>query len=644
MIDRFRGTRVPMKLWVIVAIAALGVLVTGWTRLDSVRPREMEARQDKVRDLTNTALSTIKGFQAREASGEETRAEAQAGATAAVKSMRYGDNDYFWINDMAPTMVAHPMKPELEGKNLSANEDPNGKRLFVEMVNVVKADKAGFVDYMWARPDSEQPVPKVSYVAGFEPWGWIVGTGIYVDDVDAAVRSETITVAWQTALILFVIALLTFLISRTISRPVDADSARIRKLASGEITEAGDATDGLVETRDALEDLSSYLRDSSHVAERIAAGDLTVEVHPRSEHDVLGNAFAAMVTNLRQLVGDVAASAGTLTEASREMASTSDETGRAVGEIAAAVNDVAQGAERQVRMVESTREAVQEAARAADSSAETAQATAVAADSARQAARDGADAAANASDAIEQVATTSEQVSVAIQDLSDRSERIGGIVDTITGIAEQTNLLALNAAIEAARAGEQGKGFAVVADEVRKLAEESQEASGQIAALISEIQTETGRAVGIVRAGAQRTEEGVATVRRTREAFEHIGVKHRRDGHPRGRDRHRGAAASRATSPAPSRTSPRSPPSPRSPRPRPSRSPPRRSRPARRRRRSRLPLRRSPAPPSSSTSWCGASRCSHELDRALDRLERRDEREPQVARRPPGRRTSPARR
>jgi methyl-accepting chemotaxis protein len=524
MIERFRGTRVPMKLWVIVAIAALGVLVTGWTRLDSVRPREMEARQDKVRDLTNTALSTITGFQAREASGDLTRAEAQAGAIAAVKSMRYGDDDYFWINDMGPTMVAHPMKPELEGKDLTGNEDPNGKRLFVEMVNVVKADKAGFVDYMWARPDSEQPVPKVSYVAGFEPWGWVVGTGIYVDDVDAAVREETVTVAWQTALILFVIALLTFLISRTISRPVDADSARMRKLASGEITEAGATTDGLVETRDALEDLSSYLRDSSHVAERIAAGDLTVEVHPRSEQDVLGNAFAAMVTNLRELVGDVATSAGTLTDASREMASTSDETGRAVGEIAAAVNDVAQGAERQVRMVESTREAVQEAARAADASAETAQATADAADSARRAARDGADAAADASAAIEQVATTSEQVSATIQDLSERSERIGGIVDTITGIAEQTNLLALNAAIEAARAGDQGKGFAVVADEVRKLAEESQEASGQIAALISEIQAETGRAVEIVRDGAQRTEEGVATVRRTREAFESIGV------------------------------------------------------------------------------------------------------------------------
>ena len=233
-------------------------------------------------------------------------------------------------------------------------------------------------------------------------------------------------------------------------------------------------------------------------------------------------AYGEMRTQLGSLIGEVSQTAGTVTQTSQHVASTSQEAGRAVDEIASAVGDVAQGAERQVRMVESTRAAVQEAARAAGASAEAASATAEAADEARRVAREGVVAAGHATTAIRLLAGSSAQVAASIEDLSARSERIGGIVTTITGIAEQTNLLALNAAIEAARAGEQGRGFAVVAEEVRKLAEESQAAAAQIAGLIGEIQSETGRVVEVVAAGAERTRDGVATVQRTREAFEQI--------------------------------------------------------------------------------------------------------------------------
>jgi methyl-accepting chemotaxis protein len=279
----------------------------------------------------------------------------------------------------------------------------------------------------------------------------------------------------------------------------------------------------------------------------VTNGDLTVEITPgtsnitRLSNDEIGDvaeavgairdntvaamdAYNEMRTQLAAIMSELADTAGTVDTASQEMASTSEEAGRAVGEIAAAVTDVAHGAERQVRMVESTREAVQEASRAAAASAEGAIATAAAADHARAVAVDGVGAAEHATQAMNQVADSSRQVGVAIEALSARSEKIGGIVDTITGIAEQTNLLALNAAIEAARAGEQGRGFAVVAEEVRKLAEESQAAAGQISSLIREIQTDTSNVVGVVAEGERLTADGAATVGKTRDAFEQIGT------------------------------------------------------------------------------------------------------------------------
>lgn len=199
----------------------LFVLATFFIILPALEESFMAQKREMIHELTESAWSILVSYEERVKNGELSRKDAQSRAIKHIFNFRYGKGrkDYFWINDMEPRMIMHPYRSDLDGKNISDFQDPNGKHLFVEFVRVVREHGSGYVDYMWQwKDDASQIVPKLSYVKGFEPWGWIIGSGIYIDDVHAEVakiRNELSAVA--SAILLIVVFLGFYMVRQTVS-------------------------------------------------------------------------------------------------------------------------------------------------------------------------------------------------------------------------------------------------------------------------------------------------------------------------------------------------------------------------------------------------------------------------------------------
>ena len=453
-----RRLKIRHRMSLLTLVVVIGSLSTIGVALSMIESTLMGEKGQQTRKLVETAYSVIESYHAEQSAGRLDREQAQRGALDAIKALRYDGGNYFWVNDMQARMVMHPIKPKLDGKDLSGFKDPVGTYLFREMVDVVKRDGAGVVDYHWSKPGSEQPVAKVSFVKGFKPWGWIVGSGIYVDDVKQSF--------WQTAANLGLVSLLVvvmtvaavYWIGRSIARPVIATSEAMREVASGN-------------------------------------GDLTRELPSQGNDEVtaLTGHFNQFVTKTRNIVGAVGESTARLATAAEELSVVTRE---ASGSATAQRAETDQVATAINQLNASAQEIARSAAEAADSACKT-----------DTAAVSGRQTMGRAVESMQELASEIDSAGNVIDTLKTESENIGSVLGVIRGVAEQTNLLALNAAIEAARAGEQGRGFAVVADEVRTLASRTQDSTEEIQAMIERLQSEAGKAVAVMQGGRVKTRE-----------------------------------------------------------------------------------------------------------------------------------------
>ncbi|ABQ27465.1 diguanylate cyclase [Geotalea uraniireducens Rf4] len=233
-VKRFRHWAILPKIMTIsvVSVAVIAGVVMFYF-LPLVERKIMDGKKEGTKYVVEVAFGILAGYDALAKSGQLTEADARQRAALEVKKLRYKETEYFWINDRASNMVMHPTRPELDGTNLSDNRDPRGTFVFKEFVRVCNEKGAGFVEYLWPKPGERLPVAKISYVKLYAPWGWIVGSGIYVDDVEKDMARLRWNMAIGTMVFAALILSLSLFIGISITRLLKNVIGGLQDIASG---------------------------------------------------------------------------------------------------------------------------------------------------------------------------------------------------------------------------------------------------------------------------------------------------------------------------------------------------------------------------------------------------------------------------
>jgi len=449
-----RNLSVSKKLGSIIGLFLALILALSYLDLQNFHKQLIVSKNTQSKEIIASAKSIALSYYRQQQKGDLSKEAAQGAALNAITALRYDGSNYIFISDLNAHMIAHPIKPSLNGKDLSATKDINGVAIFKQFATVARTEGSGIVSYRWLNPNTGQQGQKNSYVDLLKPWGWILGTGVYVTDIDELYNRQLLNTLILLLLVLPVIVMLTVVISKGITRPLAEISKIIDNMASGDFShksmhssadEIGALSRSLNQTIDALRTLILNVDDSCNL--------------------IKDSTDSAAVTTAQTFIG-----VQRQNEETQALA-------QAMLEMSASAQAVTRSAEYTVGCSFEADIAAQQGKKIVDSTIAH----------------------------IHSVSSEMELIIDTIGQLEKDTREIETILDTISNISNQTNLLALNAAIEAARAGEEGRGFAVVAGEVRQLAMRTQNSTGQIQELNERLQNTFNKARGMVEKGNQLT-------------------------------------------------------------------------------------------------------------------------------------------
>lgn len=472
-------TLVLLIIFIVITGATIySNIVDGNREITELKTRMLETSKLRLGEEVDIALSLIENIRSEGIKKGIDEEILKIQAKDAVRSLRYGKEGYFWIDNSEYILQVLPPTPEKEGMNRAELKDVNNKYFVKELVDGAVKDGETYVEYLFRKLGDENTYPKLGHTKYYKEWKWVVGTGIYIDDIDKKVNEEKVKIGNRIknsivmSLIFFVVLyfaaiIVIYVISSKITGQI---SVLLEKFEQG------------------------------------AEGDLTVQVNVTGKDEIakLSEAFNRFIQNIKSMVKEIESSSYTVASSSNElsaqMRSIADGAVEQIEKKAVldenfitmsqSMNEIMDNIKNQVAGLEEVSSSMAEIAQTSNHVAKNAEITMKMSANAVNEAKIGGESVKKTLEGISRIEELVKNTEEKVKKLSVSSDEIGDIVKTIDEIAGQTNLLALNAAIEAAHAGESGKGFAVVADEIKELAERSQDATKQIEKLIVGIQKE----------------------------------------------------------------------------------------------------------------------------------------------------------